>query len=726
MISRWFLAALLLICTQVFAQSYPWPMAPMNEQHRISATFDECRGDRDHFHNGTDIPLSPGGNVLNIEADQVLTIYHTGSNAYIRVGRFAYIHVDPDPALEVGDQMALGELVGHTNSQAHVHLKEGGGGSGSPVLNSLRDNALTPFEDTYGQHVYSIDFYLDGPGAHFSGNEAYGPVDIVVRAGDTTDTQSSIDMNNGVYKIGYRVFESDQITPVTNIQMSYTFDYLYSNSIINRVYAAGSNTSAYRYIVTNSESQDRYWDTTELPPGEYSVAIYTFDTKFNSDTTFFPVIVSEQDTEPPAPPQLSYVGQRGDSLAIEWVSNTESDLGGYRLYFSYDDVDWTQHKDENDLGADTTAYYIPGFSQGSAVYFYLQAVDNAPLPNVSQPSDVYGVSLSETPRLLLVDGLDRSDGMIEAPSHNFLMQYGAILDSVSVDFHSVSNEIVADENISMRDYSSVFWVLGDEDSVHQTFSETEQAVVQSYLESGGQLFIAGTDIATDLGTSGTTADENFLNDYLKIGPDTRIGEFSQVNGVSGSDFEDIAATINTNGFPVDSLDSFSLESGASVLLQFESGESVGTGYSGTFGESNAPGQIIVTSIPVMTLTPQSQIRTFVGNILLFFDEITILDNRTEETIPSEIRVSSAYPNPFNPEVHVSIEVPRALTLHWSVYNIAGQQVFNETRTFSDGRYTITWGGSHTASGLYLMQLHFTDTATGAKVYTQNNKMLLLK
>jgi len=59
---------LLLIPLGLFAQinNFPWPMAPMSSQHRISATFDECREERDHFHNGTDIPLAPGENVLNI------------------------------------------------------------------------------------------------------------------------------------------------------------------------------------------------------------------------------------------------------------------------------------------------------------------------------------------------------------------------------------------------------------------------------------------------------------------------------------------------------------------------------------------------------------------------------------------------------------------------------------------------------------------------------------
>ena len=53
-------AASLALATSAGA-TYPWPLAPMDIQHNVSATFCECRQDRDHFHDAIDIPLGYGG-----------------------------------------------------------------------------------------------------------------------------------------------------------------------------------------------------------------------------------------------------------------------------------------------------------------------------------------------------------------------------------------------------------------------------------------------------------------------------------------------------------------------------------------------------------------------------------------------------------------------------------------------------------------------------------------
>ena len=703
-------------------------MAPMNQQHRVSAAFDECRGNRDHFHNGTDIPLAPGGNVLNSEAADVLYIYPQTENAYIRVGRFAYIHVDPDPALEVGDEVALGELVGHTNSQAHVHLKEGGGGSGAPVLNSLRDNALTPFEDTYGQHVYSIDYYMDGPGQRFDGNEVFGPVDIVVRAGDTTDTESSIDMNNGVYKIGYRIFENDQVTPVTSLQMSYTFDHLFSSSIINRVYAAGSNTSTYRYIVTNTENSDRFWDTTELEPGDYSIAIYTFDTKFNSDTTFFPVIVTEQDTDAPAPPELQYVGQRGDSLAIEWHPNTEPDLQGYRLYYSYNGTGWNLARDEDDLGPETTSLYIPGFESGTTIFFYLTALDNAPLPNISTPSDIYGTRLSPSPEVLLIDGFDRSDGMWQQASHPFGMAYGKILDSLGVAFRSATDDFVAEAGISLAEYPAVVWFTGDDMRGDTVFSNLTQQKVKSYLESGGRIFVSGAHIASALDLFGSPDDSEFLSNYLKIAYQSALTEFSGIHGFQGTLMEPVSGSISTEEFPLDSIDIFEVRIEAGEILGTEDNKILGAYYNGPFGGNSVDGKVAITSVPLMTIVPAVERSNMLDAVLRDFGVVThISEDEPDEILPHSALVSPAYPNPFNPTVKVAVTSDEAINVHYTVYDVAGRVVYAaDPFPMNAGRKILTWDGSERASGIYFLRVRVYDQNSGALLTNQTNKLLLLR
>ncbi|PIP12255.1 MAG: hypothetical protein COX49_06630, partial [bacterium (Candidatus Stahlbacteria) CG23_combo_of_CG06-09_8_20_14_all_40_9] len=76
---------------------------------RVSGTFCECRGERDHFHDGIDIPLTYGGYVLAVDSGFVLSLQRSGDNAYIRVGRYAYVHVNPNPDLHPNDWVDIGD-----------------------------------------------------------------------------------------------------------------------------------------------------------------------------------------------------------------------------------------------------------------------------------------------------------------------------------------------------------------------------------------------------------------------------------------------------------------------------------------------------------------------------------------------------------------------------------------------------------------------------------------
>ena len=89
----------------LFSQDYNWPCEPFDQQHWINGTFCECRsgtsGDIDHFHDGVDIHLSQGGavySVINGSITSIGTPGQYGINSWVRVDRYAYVHVDPNPA----------------------------------------------------------------------------------------------------------------------------------------------------------------------------------------------------------------------------------------------------------------------------------------------------------------------------------------------------------------------------------------------------------------------------------------------------------------------------------------------------------------------------------------------------------------------------------------------------------------------------------------------------
>lgn len=731
-----FRPGLLTLCLLSMAQipiagAYPWPLAPMDVQHNISGTFCECRADRDHFHDGVDMPLGYGGAVLSVADGTVLGLDPAGANAWIRVGRYAYVHVNPNPDLHVGDFVGQGDVVGTTNEQGHIHFKDGGGASGTTIINALRPDGLSPFQDSYLPTVQSIQFYQNGTTQIFPTAKVSGLVDIVSRSYDRTD-MSTWGGNNGVYSIGWQVFADDETTSVEGPYFPYTFDEQPSNSYIENVYFTGSNTSTYYYIVTNQISFDSWWDTRWVEPGHYLVAVYCCDTRDNWDTTAVWVEVAEQDVQPPEVPLLkSAMGTRDNRLTITWPASQDADLRGYRLYHSFDGHTWFCNHDEYDL-PDTATQLVAGYFQNDqAIYFQLAAVDSAAVPNESGFSDIYGARLTDTgAKVLVVDGFDRTSGSWTQSSHPFTLSHAIALDAHDVAFDCCANEAVIDGSVQFSDYDAVIWVLGDEDS---TFTPIEQSLVTVYLESGGSLFLSGSEVGYDLVEMGSAADTEFYNQILHADYLANDAGVNCALGVSGTIFAglDIAFDDGTHGiYPENSPDAIAPWGNSVINLTYQ-GFSFGAGveYQGPFGGGSQEGRLVYLCFPLETIYPESTRTAVMGRALGFFELTTPVQPgmADDSPLPGEFALYQNYPNPFNPTTTIAFTLPGQGALHTTlrIYNILGQRM----RTLLDARlesgcHIATWdgrddSGQSVSSGVYFYSLRAGSLAG-------RRKMVLLK
>lgn len=92
----------------------------------------------------------------------------------------------------------------------------------------------------------------------------------------------------------------------------------------------------------------------------------------------------------------------------------------------------------------------------------------------------------------------------------------------------------------------------------------------------------------------------------------------------------------------------------------------------------------------------------------------------DPVIPSEFKLSEAYPNPFNPNTHIDLNLPAASALNIDVYNSLGQRVVTLFSGFAvAGTHTFAIDGASWASGLYFVKA----TALGHDVF---KKIVLLK
>ena len=708
---------LLLLAIPLNAQilNFPWPLAPQNEQHRISSTFDECRADRDHFHNGIDIPLAEGNEVLAIMGGQVLSRDPNGINSYIRVEDFAYVHVVPVNNLTPGTQVEQGDVIGWTNNQNHIHLTYGGGASGHTTTNALLPNRITPFSDPYKpKHNPPISFVVDGTFNAFPGNALSGRVDIIAETVDTTDTQSSIDLNNGIYEVGWALYSADTSEVLAGPSIWFHGNTLYPNSVINNVYAPGSSTSIYRYIITNRISSNGYLNCDLYTPGPYVIAVMSADTRNNWDTTYVPITINEEDHSPPAQPQLEYVGRDADGrMRIQWTPVNDDDLVGYRLYFSFDGVNWsTNHGPE--ILTPTTDHYTFTYPEGNYLAFKVKALDGAPIPNSSELSDAYGVRLrSDGPQILIVDGFDRLDGSWVAPQHDFSLSYGyAIHDGVfDAGISSASNEWVAATG-DLSNYDAVIWFLGDESRIDETLDAAEQVVLTEYLNGGGNLFISGSEIAYDL-AFGDSADQAFLNEILNV---TYAGDGSNSLAVQGMPpfFDEVELGYGTEPYEEDWPDHFGEDDSSTIALRY--GNDLVAGIQNVTPEYSS----LTIGFPFETVDSPEERTLLMDHALAF-----LLDSplAIESTVPEVLALGPAYPNPFNARVGLPISLSTDASLTLEVVDVQGRMVFSEVKgPFQAGNHLLYWSacdghGHRVASGIYLMRVQDDHHILGTRQVT---------
>jgi hypothetical protein len=122
---------------------------------------------------------------------------------------------------------------------------------------------------------------------------------------------------------------------------------------------------------------------------------------------------------------------------------------------------------------------------------------------------------------------------------------------------------------------------------------------------------------------------------------------------------------------------------------------------------------MVTSTVTMTVEPMdhpelAQSITFT----LYFGE-GVKDNASQ---PEGYQLLSAYPNPFNPELTLSINLDHQADAALSIFNLRGEKVADlQSGKLQSGTHEFKWLASDQASGIYLAQLQMAGNTITQKV-----------
>ena len=109
------------------------------------------------------------------------------------------------------------------------------------------------------------------------------------------------------------------------------------------------------------------------------------------------------------------------------------------------------------------------------------------------------------------------------------------------------------------------------------------------------------------------------------------------------------------------------------------------------------------------------------------DVLTAVEDtpRADSYLPTQYSMSSNYPNPFNPETRIQIEIPYASFISLKIYNLSGQEILTVINgNKPPGIYEVTWNGcdkygNKVSSGVYFYRLESNN-------FSETRKMILLR
>ena len=415
---------------------------------------------------------------------------------------------------------------------------------------------------------------------------------------------------------------------------------------------------------------------------------------------------------------------------VQVAGQASSGATGYKIYQSADGTSFDSGTDFP--GASTIFTNLP---KTSIAYFKMASVNGN---GESHPTEVLAVKPSVTPvDILIVNGFDRTSGTVN--TFDFIKRFAPAVVKEGYAFDSCANEAVQDGTVQLDHYRTVIWISGEEGTTNESFSNKEQSVIADFLESGGNLFISGSEIGYDLVEKGSTSDKTFYSTYFKaVYVRDKVATHSFVGDTNGifSSLGSIAFDDGTHGtYNVDFPDGIKPRDAAILILDYPGFDAntfggAGIQYSGIFGNGTEPGRLVYLAVPFETMYPENSRDQMMAKILEFFtgNPSSVASNFTNETsIPNEFELMQNYPNPFNPTTVIRFKLfnktPERVVL--KIYNVLGQEVVTLADSpKSAGTYSVSWDGknnvgSPVSGGVYVYRL-----TVGSK--TQIKKMTLLK
>ncbi len=401
-------------------------------------------------------------------------------------------------------------------------------------------------------------------------------------------------------------------------------------------------------------------------------------------------------------------------IRIDWASNTELDLDGYRVYRRIDQD--TLFDSLNTLLLKDTTFTNAPLSGEHKYYYTIRTFDTG--GNFSPMSEeVYGRPITMDQGILIVDetrsggGPNPSDSLQDEFYHDILNGYNY----TDYEFSSLAERPAFADLVP---YSSVLW-HGDDYTQLMAAGSIED--LGAYLGIGGNLWFVGWKPTANLSGSITYPADytpgSFIYDNLKISHVELSGADDAFQAAIGNagfpqlDVDSVKVLVPSWGGTLRMIEAFTTISPADEVYTIDmvnngspfEGEVCGVRYLGP--DDNC----VLFGFPLYYME-QEQARAVAQKVMTDFGELAVAERPTVSAQASQLLLQQNSPNPSRGQTSITYQIPHAGEVSLRVYDIIGQLVktlVNEPQ--NPGVYRVNWNGEddrgrQASSGVYFYQL----------------------
>ncbi len=501
---------------------------------------------------------------------------------------------------------------------------------------------------------------------------------------------------------GWHKLDGTPIQPVTNIHVDTYTDYSHGIRLLNsEVLLDGELINVVDLLRDNNLHK-----------------IFNSETEPIIQPSYFKVFGTPQ-----KPVSFGAISEDGNKLRI--VIKEAEGVEYYKVYLGIDGITFGSFKV---LQPDNLL--INNLFNNRLIFIKIQAGNSI---GESPFSEVLGIGIPEqatSPSLLIVNGFDRPS---EGNTNNFIRLHGKAFFENLLYFNSATNEAITDGLFNLSDYKNVDYILGEESTVDETFTEVEQSNVIDFLQAGGNLFVSGSELAWDLDNKGSGNDKYFINNYLKVkynadSPHNIKNGSYVVSNLSDELFPNITSLKFDDGthgtYNVDWPDVFGTINGGKGMFSYSeldtSNGFAGVYYEGLFPGGISEGKVLVLGFPFETVYNEPSRMDLAKGIVNFFDTPTDVRHTEIENGLDKFTLFQNYPNPFNAATNISYYIPKSGRVGLFLYDLNGSRIsVLEDTEKSEGNHNYFLDAKSLASGIYFYTLVF-----GSKALTKS--ILLVK